>query len=190
MIYHSEKLFSKEEAYKIRGYVRELKDRVIGTYHEDINQGIHDPKGGHNLADHIPWSLSTEYNWIYNRILDWTKTLDLPKEIVNLGHEIILQKYPVGFEFKPHIDDVLSKDKKTIKRIRHYTILMQLSEESEYKGGGLFIKTDKENKVSKEIGTVSIFSQGIIHWVNPITDGERWSATIFLEKTALEKDLL
>ena len=115
---------------------------------------------------------------------------NIPKEIVNLGHEIIIQKYPVGFEFKPHIDDVLSKDKKTIKRIRHYTILMQLSEKNEYKGGDLFIKTDKENKVSKEIGTVSIFSQGIIHWVNPITDGERWSATIFLERTALEKDLL
>ena len=40
-------------------------------------------------------------------------------------------------------------NKKTIKRIRHYTILMQLSEKNEYKGGDLFIKTDKENKVSK-----------------------------------------
>ena len=32
-----------------------------------------------------------------------------------LGSEFIVQKYKIGFEFKPHIDDVLSNDKKTMK---------------------------------------------------------------------------
>ena len=32
-------LFTKEEIYKIRNYVTDLEDRVIGTYHPNINEG-------------------------------------------------------------------------------------------------------------------------------------------------------
>ena len=60
-------LFTKEEIHKIRGYVTKLEDRVIGTYHPDVNDGKHDPKGGHNLAEHLPWNSSTNYNWINER---------------------------------------------------------------------------------------------------------------------------
>ena len=91
---HQKVLFTKKEIHKIRGYVTKLEDRVIGTYHPDMNDGKHDPKGGHNLAEHLPWTSSDEYNWI--------NELNLP--IVNLGWEFIIQKYPKGFEFKPHID--------------------------------------------------------------------------------------
>ena len=41
-------LFTKEEIYKIRNYVTDLEDRVIGTYHPSVNEGKHDPHGGHN----------------------------------------------------------------------------------------------------------------------------------------------
>ena len=61
---HQKVLFTKEEIHKIRGYVTKLEDRVIGTYHPDMNDGKHDPKGGHNLAEHLPWSSSNKYNWI------------------------------------------------------------------------------------------------------------------------------
>lgn len=53
---HQKVLFTKEEIHKIRGYVTKLEDRVIGTYHPDMNDGKHDPRGGHNLAEHLPWN--------------------------------------------------------------------------------------------------------------------------------------
>ena len=46
---HQNKLFTKDEVYKIRNYITKLDDRVIGTLHPDINDGKHDPQGGHNL---------------------------------------------------------------------------------------------------------------------------------------------
>ena len=48
-------LFTKEEIYKIRNYVTDLEDRVIGTYHPSVNEGKHDPHGGHNPTQHLPW---------------------------------------------------------------------------------------------------------------------------------------
>ena len=51
MLYQN-KLFTKDEVYKIRNYITKLDDRVIGTLHPDINDGKHDPQGGHNLAQH------------------------------------------------------------------------------------------------------------------------------------------
>lgn len=182
---HQKVLFTKKEIHKIRGYVTELKDRVIGTYHPSINNGEHDPNGGHNLAEHLPWNSSTKYDWINERILNWVTELDL--SIVNLGWEFIIQKYQKGFEFKPHIDDVLSGDKKTIKRARYYTILMQFGSIDEYSGGELWVTDDMDVKINQEIGNVSIFGQSQLHWVTPISSGERWSCTIFLEKDALKK---
>tara|TARA_B100000925_G_scaffold262682_1_gene220136 strand:- start:320 stop:889 length:570 start_codon:yes stop_codon:yes gene_type:complete len=180
---HQKILFTKEEINKIRNYVTNLDDRIIGTYHPSVNDGKHDPHGGHNLAQHIPWTSSSEYEWFHTRIMNWLKEIDLP--ITKLGWEFIVQKYNVGFEFKPHIDDVLSPDRKTIKRIRHFTILIQLSELSEYDGGELWVNDTEDIKVNQQIGNVSIFDQARLHWVTPITSGERWSCTIFLEEDSV-----
>lgn len=185
---HQKVLFSKEESLAIRNCVYNLEDRVIGTYHPEINDGNHDPNGGHNLAQHLPWSDSKDYEWISQRILTWlSNELKLP--IDNLGYEFIIQKYNEGFEFKPHIDDVLSPNKKDIIRARYYTILIQLANKNEYEGGELWVRDESDIKVSQKIGNVTIFDQGKLHWVTPITSGERWSCTIFLEKDALTKSV-
>lgn len=179
-------LFTKEEISKIKNYVTKLDDRVIGTYHPSVNDGKHDPTGGHNLAQHIPWNSNSEYNWISYKIIEWCDSLNLPYKVNNLGWEFIIQKYIKGFEFKPHIDDVLSSDKKTLVRVRYYTILMQLSPNTEYLGGELWVNDGNTDvKINQEVGNVCIFDRGRLHWVTPITFGERWSCTIFLEKDAI-----
>ena len=182
-------LFTKEEIHKIRGYVTKLEDRVIGTYHPDINDGKHDPNGGHNLAEHLPWNSSSKYNWINERILNWIGELNLP--IKKLGWEFIVQKYTKGFEFKPHIDDV-TKNKTEFNRKRYYTILIQFGSLDEYGGGELFVRDDFgwDILINQDIGNVCIFGNAQIHWVTPITSGERWSCTIFIEKDSLKKEII
>ena len=93
---HQKVLFNSLEIDKIRGYVTKLQDRVIGTYHPDVNDGNHDPQGGHNLAEHLPWTSDTKYDWVNKRILGWVNELNLP--ILSLGWEFIIQKYTKGFE--------------------------------------------------------------------------------------------
>ena len=92
--------------------------------------------------------------------------------------------------------DVAKGDGTEIGRKRYYTILMQLGEGStdEYSGGELWVNNiDYEGnsvsilKLNQQIGTVCIFGNAQLHWVTPITSGNRWSCTIFLEKDALKK---
>ena len=184
---HQKVLFTKDESIAIRNCAHNLEDRIVTTYHPDINDGEKDPTGGHNLAQHIPWSSSSSYDWISFRIMEWLRELKLP--IDNLGWEFIVQKYPIGFEFKPHIDDVLGPNK-TMLRKRYYTILIQLANKSEYSGGELWVRDSTDIQINQEIGNVSIFDTERIHWVTKITEGERWSCTIFLEKDALTKSLM
>jgi len=185
---HQKVLFTKEEIHKIRGYVTKLEDRVIGTYHPDMNDGKHDPRGGHNLAEHLPWNSSTNYDWINERILNWITELNLP--ILNLGWEFIVQKYPKGFEFKPHIDDVAKGNGTEHGRKRHYSIFIQFGSLDEYNGGELWVTDGEDILINQEIGNVSIIDTKRLHWVTPITSGERWSCTIFLEKDALKKTII
>lgn len=181
-------LFTQEEALSIRGYTSNLQDRVIHTYHPDINNGEHDYNGGHNSAQHLPWSSSTQYTWMYERILNWVQREGLP--INTLGWEFIVQKYYQGYEFKPHIDDVLGRGNNILRK-RYYTILIQLAGGSEYTGGELWVNENQEDiKISNNIGNVCIFGDAQIHWVTPIKSGERWSTTIFLEEDALKKSLI
>lgn len=181
-------LFTENEIHQIRNLTDNLIDRVVGTYHPTVNNGEHDPHGGHNLAQHLPWTDSHKYDWIYDRILSWVKSIGLPIE--NLGWEFIVQKYPIGFEFKPHIDDVLGPNK-TMLRKRYYTILIQMASTNEYGGGELWVRDNEEDiKINQEIGNICIFGTEQLHWVTPITSGERWSCTIFLEKDALTKSLM
>ena len=66
---HQNKLFTKEEVYKIRNYITKLDDRVIGTLHPDINDGKHDPQGGHNLTT---YSMNdAEGTWFHDGITKW-----------------------------------------------------------------------------------------------------------------------
>ena len=80
------------------------------------------------------------------------------------------------------------------EHIRVMTFVTQLSEESDYEGGEVqhdlnstgVLLNDGDNKnivtKSKEIGDTSLHSCDLIHWVNPITSGNRWSLQIFLEE--------
>ena len=122
----------------------------------------------------------------------------------------MINSYPPGTFFKPHSDRVgefkkLSDEEKRMKgselpsiedkdHIRVMTFVTQLSEASDYEGGEVqhdlnstgVLLNDGDNKnivtKSKEIGDTSLHSCDLIHWVNPITSGNRWSLQIFLEE--------
>ena len=186
MLYQN-KLFTESECDTIKSYVRTLKERSIGTHHPEVNNAKHDIVGGKMIADHIQWYISDEYKWFSDKILKWINELNLDRKISNLGWEFIVCKYVKGDFFKPHVDDVLADDNISIKKKRHFTIGIQLSNEIEYQGGKLYVEN---TPISQSKGTVYIFGNNQLHWVDEITEGSRWSCTIFLENDSLKKHLL
>ena len=64
---------------------------------------------------------------------------------------------------------------------RYKTLIIQLSDSSEYKGGELCIyEKDNELIASKDIGNVIMFDSSIDHCANKIEDGIRYSMVFWL----------
>ena len=89
--------------------------------------------------------------------------------IKNLPEFFIILKYNKGQEFKRHNDSGLEYPN------RYKTLIIQLSNETDYDGGELCIfQNNKEIITSKEIGNVIMFDSTIDHCVNKIKEGVRY----------------
>jgi predicted 2-oxoglutarate/Fe(II)-dependent dioxygenase YbiX len=93
-------------------------------------------------------------------------------------------KYKVGSKFKLHRD---RDDNRGVFPNRYKTLIIQLSEKTDYSGGELIIEG---NEMSKDIGTVIIYNSKYLHEVKEITSGTRYSLCIFLEKEHFKSSLL
>ena len=90
-----------------------------------------------------------------------------------LNNQVKITKYIKGDFFAPHRDF-----KKTDKFGSTYkTLVIQLSESSDYNGGDLYVKNIPQ---TKEQGSYSLFLSSDIHEVKQIDNGIRFSLTIFL----------
>lgn len=79
-----------------------------------------------------------------------------------------IKMYSEGDYVTEHVDQFYG----TMGIERKLTMLIQLSDESEYCGGDLNVI---RAPMSKSIGSLTIFPAFYLHEVKPITSGERWS---------------
>jgi PKHD-type hydroxylase len=83
-----------------------------------------------------------------------------------------LSHYKPGMFYKKHLD-VLSLLEDTQRKI---TFVIQLTPEENYEGGELVIHTSSTpNYVTKKQGSIVVFPSFLLHEVNPILSGERFS---------------
>lgn len=103
--------------------------------------------------------------------IELLESIILPKikkfGINSIRSGLLFIEYNVGDYFAPHIDKRYKENK---DNEREYTVVIQLSDETEYDGGNLIVKG---NSVSKQIGTTIIFRSTDIHEVTTITKGNR-----------------
>lgn len=117
---------------------------------------------------------SLQYNFNDNSSL---KSIILPNlsglGVLDIGNEAILLKYSSGHYFKKHRD----REDRNGKRIK--TLIIQLSEESDYSGADLIVN---DKLASKQLGNVILFDSGNMHEVTKLTSGERLVLVVWLEK--------
>lgn len=98
--------------------------------------------------------------------------------IKTLPPEFSILRYEKNQEFKIHTDSGINYPE------IYKTLVIQLSEDSDYVGGELCIYTNKDKIVaSKEIGNVIIFNSSLKHCANKIEDGVRYCLVVFTKKT-------
>ena len=108
-------------------------------------------------------------------------------EIKSLPEFFMILKYDKNQEFKRHTDSGIEYPN------RYKTLIIQLSDETEYDGGELCIFRNDETIISsKEIGNVTMFDSSIEHSVNKIKDGIRYSIVFWLsiDNFKLNKSLI
>jgi hypothetical protein len=89
---------------------------------------------------------------------------------------LLINKYDVGGYFERHRDDYALKPD-WVKRFK--TLIVQLSDESEYDGGDFIVDSILANKT---IGNCILFDSSIYHEVLKIDKGSRYSLTLWLER--------
>jgi predicted 2-oxoglutarate/Fe(II)-dependent dioxygenase YbiX len=118
-----------------------------------------------------------------NIILKKVKEFD----IKTLPNYCIILKYDKNQEFKRHSDSGADYPN------RYKTMIIQLSDESDYIGGELCIfEKDRELIASKDIGNVIMFDSSIEHCANKIQKGIRYSMVFWLsiDNFGLTKSLI
>jgi len=95
--------------------------------------------------------------------------------VKTLPEYFMILKYDKNQEFKKHNDAALHYPN------RYKTLIIQLSNETDYDGGELCIfQNNKEIIISKEIGTVIMFDSSLDHCANKIKEGIRYSMVCWL----------
>lgn len=125
---------------------------------------------------------STEYKWIYDRILTYVKianktyNFDLEKVIDDI--QFTVYKSIQNGKYKWHYD-ILEDEIVTMRKL---SISVQLSDENEYEGGELEIVTAPNNFIApKKKGTIIIFPSFLVHRVKEVKKGNRSSLVLWVD---------
>ena len=161
-------VFSPEECKKIIELGEKL-DPKPGLIEADSikNTKVRDSK--------IAWMYPTEETqWIYYRLTQ--VIMDLNAQFFNFdlfgfteGLQFTKYEAPSG-HYHEHIDKLFGKT------IRKLSVVLQLSDPEEFKGGDLNLTLGKEPDVMEKMqGKVVVFPSYVLHGVTPVTKGTRYS---------------
>lgn len=109
-------------------------------------------------------------------------------DIIGFPPRLICIKYTKGSKFGLHrdrYDD--SSIENSLFTERYKTLIIQLSDKTEYEGGELIVS---KKVMPKSIGSLIIFESNKLHEVTELTSGIRYSLCIFLTKDNFKKNLL
>lgn len=120
--------------------------------------------------------------WIWDKLKSFTDDLDL--NIETLNDRIFIVKFNTGDFIEKHTD-VWDSD---LSRNRIYTLVSQLSNDSDYIGGDTFVYsgTDKV-KLNKEIGSCIVFNSSMVHEVTKLKSGIRYSFVMCFDRNNIKK---
>lgn len=155
-----------------------LNDGLVGFGEESLsskgrkNKKVRDSK--------ITWLYPDEKtSWLYRKLTDAVTSLN--NQFFNFdlygfseGMQFTYYKAPAG-HYGKHVDRSLDRVN------RKLSLVIQLSDESKYKGGDLCTyEGDEPHIFTKKQGSLCLFPSYVLHEVTPITKGERYSLVAWI----------
>tara|TARA_R110000744_G_scaffold379311_1_gene497025 strand:+ start:965 stop:1531 length:567 start_codon:yes stop_codon:yes gene_type:complete len=170
-----EDAFTDEEIEKLKEYAKTL---AINTARVHNGEG---PPPEHTRKTKVSWISNTpEASWIYERMAFVVRELNTQYYNFDLYGFVEDMQFTIydetGAHYTWHMD---MGDNSTAPR--KLSIVLQLSDPSEYEGGELQIldKADPET-VDKQKGLITMFPSYTLHRVTPVTKGVRCSLVVWV----------
>jgi PKHD-type hydroxylase len=91
-------------------------------------------------------------------------------DVAGIYQDFQLLRYEEGDHYDWHLDIGPG-----IAAHRKLSVVIQLSDPSEYEGGSLIVNAGTERECPKDQGQIIVFPSYILHKVTPVTKGTRWS---------------
>lgn len=179
-------LFTKNEIESILIHLGEMNDTNYPVFMDGNWVDI----GCKMKSNKLNWN--EDINWFFEKLAKWINGLKLGVELINPPHAVF-RKYEIGDFFIKHMDDPINLNKhidegSNLKLRRYMTVCIQLSDETEYEGGNVYIYNDNNKQlVSKQIGHTYTFGIKVPHEVTPITNGNRKSLIIFVNESHIKR---
>ena len=162
-------VFSDDECDEIIkiGKSKELKKATVGL-EEQEDKKIRE--------SNVRFIEPLEMKWVYQRLTSVVLSLNndfFKFDLFGFGEDLQFTEYnsPSGY-YKSHIDKAYGSN------IRKLSIVLQLSNPEDYKGGELQLLNDGEKypvNLSKNRATLLAFPSYTLHRVTPLTSGTRYS---------------
>lgn len=176
--------FSSEDVKKIveLGQARVPGKAIIGGYSPDQNYS-------HVRRSLTSWiESSSETDWIYQRLSNIARNLNgqhFRFDLWGFGEHLQFTEYHGEDEghYTWHIDSGVSGGNYGPRKL---SVVLQLSDPSEYEGGNLQVQLGNEPQtISKSLGLVAVFPSFVLHRVTPVTSGVRRTLVAWLTGPAL-----
>lgn len=133
-------------------------------------------------------NVTNNRNLEFYHIFDYSDFKFLEKKLnkINIINKPVfnINKYKKGYYFLPHVDRGGQNDPNK-ERIK--TIIINLSKNTDYSGGDLYVNGDV---VNTNQGFAISFNSSTIHEVTEITKGVRYSIVIWLKKNNIKTSVL
>lgn len=127
------------------------------------------------LIHPVPYSEKSE--WLYDLISDRVASYNqfgYQFNIMGVYSDIQLLEYPEGGHYDWHMD-IGPGD----AALRKLSVIIQLSDPSEYEGGETVFNTGTEHVLPKTQGQIAVFPSFVLHKVNPVTSGRRYALVLW-----------
>lgn len=165
--------FTEEELQKIIDYCDSLpKSNAVINAGDNIEE---------IRKSEVAWvSNNSEISWLYDRLAYITRKINSQFYHFNLSGFVEDFQYTVYDGDASHYDWHLDMSN-TSNSPRKLTLVLQLSDPSEYEGGDLQTLTKAEpGVVDKKKGMVAAFPSWTLHKVTPVTSGIRKSLVVWV----------
>ncbi len=155
--------FTKEECDEVLTYL--VPAPIVGAIAEGSN-----PKVRNSRLHNVQYNEATQ--WLYQKVMDRVARNNTlyDFDISGMYEGMNIMEYGEGGHYDWHLDIGPG-----LAAHRKLSVIVQLSDPKDYTGGEVLFNAGKERELPKDRGQIAIFPSYILHKVNPVLTGTRYS---------------